>query len=129
MQINAKLTLCSIDTTDQCAEKYEQVKNHVMCIPEPDDSLKPTEEGVNDADREEILRVHNKHRSDVALGKVKGKDGVDVPSASRMQKMVSKKIIDLLLCASELFLLSSSTHVQHYLAVLEMKYCKIFMNL
>ena len=80
-----------------------------MCIPDADRSVKPTEEGVDEAAKQEILRLHKKLRSDVAQGRVRGMNGQLLPSASGMLKMVStlQNLILLLPKSISIFLSSS----------------------
>ena len=70
--------LSNRDCVEQCAEKFRnQDPIHSACLPPPQGSFRPSEEGVTEADKEEILRAHNEYRRNVQ------------PPATNMLKMVS----------------------------------------
>lgn len=60
------LALGKGDCVEQCAEKFRnQDPIHSACLPPPQGLFIPSEEGVTEADEEEILRAHNEYRRNV----------------------------------------------------------------
>ena len=72
-------------------------ENHTLCIHQNDIAEscgKVVERGLSDAEREEVVRLHNEKRSFIARGLEKrGDPGPQPPAANMMQLVRPKKFI------------------------------------